>query len=483
MRNDYLIIETKHKNNYLYSYNKNSIIYITKSLSNIISKKDNKKIICNTNDISLYNLLLENGYFDKINILHNIRKEICENDIKMNIHNIKNVVFELTESCNLSCKYCGYGKLYNNKRNGYQLEFENIKTLIDFINEKHQKSSHSKHHPLNFGFYGGEPLLKAEIIKKTIAYIDSLKWERSITYSMTTNGVLIDKNIDLIVENKIQLLISLDGNGFNNGYRTYHSGKESHTIVQKNIDLLKEKSPLYFEKYVNFNAVLHNKNCATDIFNYFMNRYNKTPQISPLSQVNINKNYELLFQKMYNSLSKSIKESPIYDKIQDEMYAEIPIIRSCIDFIQSYFNENHQHYRDLMHSENKIKRMLTGTCIPFSRKLFVTAQGDILPCERIGKKIICGNIDNKKVTINYKNIVDYYNNHLNDLFKTKCSTCYAILNCKVCIFNINGDENKTWDCPHYMDKENFKNFFSFFISFFEENKEDFNRIINRINLI
>ena len=51
-------------------------------------------------------------------------------------------------------------------------------------------------------------------------------------------------------------------------------------------------------------------------------------------------------------------------------------------------------YNELLYKEmTKEEEFLpTGTCIPFSRKLFVTVNGKILPCERIGHNNFLGSI-------------------------------------------------------------------------------------------
>lgn len=68
-------------------------------------------------------------------------------------------VIHLTEKCNLNCKYC-----YENK-NDKDISFNNIKSLIDY--EISQKNKYSI-----ITFYGGEPLLKINLIKRTINYIN-----------------------------------------------------------------------------------------------------------------------------------------------------------------------------------------------------------------------------------------------------------------------------------------------------------------------
>jgi len=42
-----------------------------------------------------------------------MEKFITENNVLYQLANLKQVVFEVTDACNLKCKYCGYGEFYN----------------------------------------------------------------------------------------------------------------------------------------------------------------------------------------------------------------------------------------------------------------------------------------------------------------------------------------------------------------------------------
>ena len=50
--------------------------------------------------------------------------------IENNIKNLSQVTFEITESCNLSCKYCAYSKFYTivKERTNFDIPFEYITT-------------------------------------------------------------------------------------------------------------------------------------------------------------------------------------------------------------------------------------------------------------------------------------------------------------------------------------------------------------------
>jgi sulfatase maturation enzyme AslB (radical SAM superfamily) len=53
--------------------------------------------------------------------------------IKNNLANLRMLIFEVTDRCNLACKYCGYRDLYNNydHREGKELDFSNAFAFLE----------------------------------------------------------------------------------------------------------------------------------------------------------------------------------------------------------------------------------------------------------------------------------------------------------------------------------------------------------------
>lgn len=133
-------------------------------------------------------------------------------------------IIHLTEKCNLNCKYC-----YEKKKNK-DISFENIKNLVDYEMKRKEKYS-------IIIFYGGEPLLKKDIIKDTINYINSKKSETKFYYGITTNGTLLDDDfIKYMKENKfINIGYSIDGMKETQDLnRVTSDGKGVFDIVEKN---------------------------------------------------------------------------------------------------------------------------------------------------------------------------------------------------------------------------------------------------------
>lgn len=135
-----------------------------------------------------------------------------------------NYTIHLTERCNLKCKYC-----YENKKEK-EIDFKNIQYLID--NEIKEKS---KYVVLNF--YGGEPLLRKDLIYDTIAYIKSKKSKTKFYFGMTTNGTLLDdKFIQCIKQNNfLHVAYSFDGKKeTQNLNRITVNGEGTFEIVESN---------------------------------------------------------------------------------------------------------------------------------------------------------------------------------------------------------------------------------------------------------
>lgn len=141
-----------------------------------------------------------------------------------------NYVLHLTDACNLNCKYC-----YENKKCA-ELSVENIKSIIDYEISNKSKTSH-------IGFYGGEPLLKKDLIYTTIEYIKSKKSKTKFSFGITTNGTLIDDEfIEFMKKNDfINIAYSFDGDEkVQNLNRVTADGRGTFEVVFKNAKKLLE---------------------------------------------------------------------------------------------------------------------------------------------------------------------------------------------------------------------------------------------------
>ena len=207
-----------------------------------------------------------------------MKEFINENTIKIALSNLSQIVFEVTDACNLKCKYCAYGEFYEDydERSNKLLPVEKAICLIEYLSELWCSNRNmSAHKDIYISFYGGEPLLNMPFIMKIVDYVNNKKFSTDIhfSFSMTTNAVLLNKYMDYLKEYDFSLLISLDGDHDNSSYRVDKYDNNSFDIVVNNVDRLRSVYPEYFERKVNFNAVIHNRNTLKEIYYFLANIY------------------------------------------------------------------------------------------------------------------------------------------------------------------------------------------------------------------
>lgn len=412
-----------------------------------------------------------------------IKEYITPEAVKDSLANLSKLTFEVTDACNLMCEYCGYGKLYNNydKRIEKNLSVEKVKRLIDHLADSwSSKYNIAIDKKVFVGFYGGEPLLNMALVKEVIGYIEEKHIpNRSFIYSMTTNGMLLDRYMDYLVEHEVDLLISLDGNEKNNSYRVNKAGKSVFHILTRNIAALKEKYPDYFERKVNFNAVLHDRNSVGEIYSYIQTVYGKVPGIGELNTVGVNPEKKEKFKLMQQSFYKSLLESDNYKEIQDKMNFESPFIKEVTNYIFEHGDFVYQDYFDLRYGKPK-KKIPTGTCIPFVKGLFLTVNGKVLPCEHIGQQHPLGWVSDTEVHIEEQEIADLYNAYF-DKVEKQCGGCRLYESCAQCIFNLD-DLDGAAICQNKTSPKQFREYTQFVYSFLRKNPETYYKIMKEIIL-
>ena len=144
-----------------------------------------------------------------------IKQYINTEMIRSGLANTPQITFEVTDACNLSCVYCGYGKLYydHDNRSDKHLKLEKARIFLEYLSKLwNSPLNKSVNSVINISFYGGEPLLNFHFVKEVIEYTKSIKGNtRKFAYSMTTNALLLNKHIDFIVSNDFRLLMRIKG--------------------------------------------------------------------------------------------------------------------------------------------------------------------------------------------------------------------------------------------------------------------------------
>lgn len=332
---------------------------------------------------------------------------------------IKAMCLNVSHNCNLACEYCfADGGTYNDERK--TMSYDTAKAAIDMLVEM----SGSRRN-LEVDFFGGEPMLDFEVVKKTVLYARSIEKERgkNFRFTITTNAYrLNDEDIDFFNEQMYNVVISIDGRKeVHNRVRKTVGGKDSFDDVIKNALRFKERRKGQY--YVRGTFTRYNLDFCSDVL--FLNDLGfdqlsiEPVVLKPESPMSIRE----------QDLPRVIAE---YDKLAEEYIA-----RRKTD---KWFNFFH-FMIDIDNAPCAVKR-LKG-CGAGGEYVAVAPDGTVYPCHQFDgiKSVALGNvfdgINNDELRKKF-----YY---CSVPTKTDCSECWAKYYCSGgCMansFKFNGDIN------------------------------------------
>lgn len=368
--------------------------------------------------------------------------------VKNNLRYLPQLVFEVTDACNLHCKYCGYAEFYGgyDKRVSQNLTIDKAKQILNYLFDFwEQDKCEDAIRPMCISFYGGEPLLNMKLVSQIVEYVSSRNdIGRKFIFGMTTNAMLLNRYADYLAEHEFRLLISLDGDENGQSYRVDHNGNNSFERVVRNVKELQSNHTEYFENFVMFNSVLHNRNNVESILHFIKDNFNKVPSISQLNTSGILPSKRDEFWNTFQSYTESIMQSSNCEALQEELFIKNPMTGAVMDLIHYESGNVYSSYNHLLISpKNDIATHLTGTCTPFSKKLFVTVNGKILPCERIDHVFSLGTVTDEKVDLNFELIASKYNRMITR-YRNQCLSCGYKGRCRKCVYH---DDNIMTEKP------------------------------------
>ena len=143
---------------------------------------------------------------------------------------VKALCLHVSHDCNLRCKYCFASTGDFGTGHRMTMDFDTAKRAIDWVVAKSGKRRN-----IEVDFFGGEPLMAMDTVKRTVEYARSLeeKYDKVFRFTITTNGILLDdETIDYINREMSNVVLSLDGRGeVNDRMRPTVNGKGSYEII------------------------------------------------------------------------------------------------------------------------------------------------------------------------------------------------------------------------------------------------------------
>lgn len=143
---------------------------------------------------------------------------------------VKALCLHVSHDCNLRCKYCFASTGDFGTGHRMTMDFDTAKKAIDWVVAKSGKRRN-----IEIDFFGGEPLMAMDTVKRTAEYARSLeeKYDKVFRFTITTNGILLDdETIDYINREMSNVVLSLDGRGeVNDRMRPTVNGKGSYEVI------------------------------------------------------------------------------------------------------------------------------------------------------------------------------------------------------------------------------------------------------------
>jgi uncharacterized protein len=408
------------KKKYVFDANRNSVLSVT-----------------DEQYTALYELEHGNNTMENIQVLRNFQSKGYCNDVVIKeiqndegeiitahlTKNIKQIILQVTQRCNLRCEYCAYsGKYSNRSHSPKSMDFGTAKKALDFILERSTDSRE-----IVVAFYGGEPLLELLLIKKCIDYIKTQAPDRKVKYTLTTNGTLLTPEVyEYLLNNDFSIVISLDGpKQVHDLSRKFPNGNGSYDTIMKNIKTLQEKYDGVLDKIM-VNAVINpsvDDDSAEayfksgDLLPFFM--YTSSFISELYSEQKINYNAALMLGYKHE-ICKALLHS--LGKL-DRKYVS-PLLANII-------SEYRTEYKHLI----KIPKLPPvchpgGPCIAGAMRLFVNTDGNLFPCERVSEKSKLMNIGDLDNGFDYEKVKVIMNPAKG--VAEHCKKCWAIMHCGMC---------------------------------------------------
>ena len=324
---------------------------------------------------------------------------------------IKALCLNIAHDCNLRCEYCFAGK--GDYCQGRMLMTEEVgKAAIDYLLHYSQGR-----HNLEVDFFGGEPTINFDVVKKVVEYARSKEkeFDKKFRFTITTNGLILnDDMMDFINREMYNVVCSVDGRKeINDRVRARVDGSGCYdAIIPHFQELIRRREASgndeNWQYYVRGTFTKYNKDFGNDVLHMFdlgFDQISFEPVVADAKQP-----YALTYEDLpdvfaeYERLSKLI--------IENKKSAG------------KHFNFYH-FMIDLDQGPCAIKRLRGCGC--GNEYVAITPDGDVYPCHQfVGhEEWKMGNVFdlsiNKEMKDNFARATVYH--------KPKCQECWAKFYC------------------------------------------------------
>lgn len=333
-------------------------------------------------------------------------------------------IIAITEQCNLRCNYCCYSGEYegNHSHNSRTLCEGDIQAIYNFI----AKTAKTK--PIRISFYGGEPLVNYPLVQYAIQ-AGQQRWEDDVTFSVSTNGTLLTEDrIDWLVNNGVELAISIDGTQpFHDAHRVDAIGNGSYTKVRNALAYLHNNT---FNQYPKVVLMMTLPSVSTLIA--IAQAWHEDEVLQHYAPTHISGLTPNFLQGVAKEDWETLKIQYIQLLDAYEQHPEWSVLQTFFDEIVSYWKN-----RPVFEVSESTP---LSTCMPVNTKLYIDANLQLAVCEKFNDRFRIGSINDGIDWQKAKEMTkEYYRKR-----KNRCSYCPAFRMCNMCLTSIAYTDDQ-WD--------------------------------------
>lgn len=337
---------------------------------------------------------------------------------------VKALCLHIAHDCNLACRYCFAGEgEYKGDRS--LMSFEVGKKALDFL-----VANSGSRRNLEVDFFGGEPLLNFDVVKRLVAYGRGIEKEKDkhFRFTLTTNGVLLnDEVIEFANQEMDNIVLSIDGRkDVHDHMRPFKNGSGSYDLILDKFKKVAE-SRGQVRYYVRGTFTHYNLDFVKDVLS------------------------------LADAGFKQISVEPVVAG-PEEPYAireeDIPVICQGYDELAREMLRrrkegkgfNFFHYMIDLSGGPCVYKRLSG-CGSGTEYLAVTPWGDLYPCHQfVGEEKFClGSVDEGIQNADMRDTFKLCNVYA----KEECRNCFARFycsgGCAANAYHCHGDINKPYE--------------------------------------
>ena len=317
---------------------------------------------------------------------------------------VKALCLHIAHDCNLACRYCFAEEgEYHGRR--ALMSYEVGKKALDFL-----IANSGNRRNLEVDFFGGEPLLNWDVVKRLVKYGRSQEeaYNKKFRFTLTTNGVLLNDEVMEFCNREMgNVVLSLDGRKeINDKMRPFRGGQGSYDLIVPKFQKFAESRDQN-NYYVRGTFTRENLDFSKDVLHYAdlgFKQMSMEPVVADPSEP---------YAIREEDIPRILEE---YDKLAVEYIKRKKEGRGF----------NFFHFMIDLNAGPCVAKRLAG-CGSGTEYLAVTPWGDLYPCHQFvgNEQFLLGNVDTGIVNTQVRDEFKMCNVYA----KEKCKDCFARFYC------------------------------------------------------